>query len=38
MEDNAWFSTTFIRDSSISTVRGYVLEPEEISGRQKQEE
>ena len=38
MEDNAWFSTTFMRDSSLSNVQGYVLEPEEISGRQKREE
>ena len=38
MEDNAWFSTTFMRDSAISNVQGYVLDAEEISGRQKVEE
>lgn len=37
MEDNAWFSRTFTRDSTISNVQGYVLDADEISGRQKRE-
>lgn len=38
LEDNGWFSSTFARDSSIDHIQGYVLEAEEVSGRQKREE
>jgi nitroimidazol reductase NimA-like FMN-containing flavoprotein (pyridoxamine 5'-phosphate oxidase superfamily) len=38
MDDNAWFSRTFVRDSGLHSVRGFVLEAESVSGLQKRGE
>lgn len=38
MDDNAWFSSTYVRDSGVQDVRGYVLAAEDVSGLQKRGE
>lgn len=38
LDDNAWFSSTFTRSSGVGNVRGYALDIESVTGRQKREQ
>jgi hypothetical protein len=37
LDDNAWFSRAFARDSGVESLRGYVIDVEELTGLQKSE-
>jgi hypothetical protein len=36
LDDNAWFSSAFVRDSGIESLSGYVLQADEVTGLQKE--